>query len=220
MSIVLPSHDDQNLFIIQATSPNPKHTQWMKQRPEALLFILTCSVCLLFSLPLPIEDAQAFETRAWRFSFPESITYVISVSHSCTRAITSNLKIHDSKLDEDDIKSLSPTTAIICVLSVRFSYGRMWGPSKVNHWRRSHRQIPRNSTNLSCPRQPGPTDSGNHIPQNSVSRSFASQNLIRSHGFHYLQSVQDLGHLFSTCPYTATTGGWLWECQCHLTPSS
>ena len=31
---------NRNLFVVQAASPNPKHVQWMKQRPEALQFIL------------------------------------------------------------------------------------------------------------------------------------------------------------------------------------
>ena len=70
-----------------------------------------------------------------------------------------------------------------------------------------------------CPRQPAPATSDyltSNNPKNCVSRSFASQHLVRSHGFRYLQSVRDLGRLFSTCPFTATTGGWLWERQCHL----
>ena len=53
---------NRNLFVVQAASPNPKHIQWMKQRPEALLFILNppklseviaASVsCSLFLYPL------------------------------------------------------------------------------------------------------------------------------------------------------------------------
>ena len=66
-----------------------------------------------------------------------------------------------------------------------------------------------------CPRQPAPATSDN--PKNCVSGSFASQALVNSHGFRYLQSLRDLGDLFSANPYTATAGGWCWEHQCHLT---
>lgn len=31
---------EPNLFIVQAASPNPKHTQWTKQRPDIVQFIL------------------------------------------------------------------------------------------------------------------------------------------------------------------------------------
>ena len=150
--------------------------------------------------------------------------------------IISSLKIHDSKLDEDDIRSavanygynILTLRQVLIMKDVEFIQSKILEKITLTKSEKLNTLLAANADTADslhlvimtwCPSQPGPTDSHyqkSDVPKNSVSGSFASQNLVRSHGFRYLQSVRDLGCLFSSCPSTSTTGGWPWERQCHL----
>ena len=60
--------DNFDLFILQAASPNPKHTEWMKPRTHAVKFVLNppdtteiiAASVFLFFLSLSISDIDCF----------------------------------------------------------------------------------------------------------------------------------------------------------------
>ena len=209
--------DNRDLFILQAASPNPKHTRWMKPRTRAVKFVLN-----------PPETTEIIAA---------SVFYSLFL-YPLVTLIVSSLQIHEPTLPEAEIKTAIATygvnlrslcqiliqgdedTAVAKITEKTQSLSIMEVRSMLSTDSEPTEQTSHSIIMTLCPKQPQSDADERYlhgdISKRTLSCTFVFKLLLQRHGMAFFEEARHMARLFAKIPQTASPAGWLWEQQCHL----